>query len=219
MNVFDIIGPVMVGPSSSHTAGAARIGGIARSLLRDTPVRAEILLCGSFAKTYRGHGTDKALIAGILGMKPDDLRIRRSPELARAQGLEVVLTTGELPDAHPNTAVLTLTGKSGRTLSLQAASVGGGNVRVTRINGMEVDVTGQRDTFIVLHRDEPGTIAAVTELMARQKLNICSFHLSRLEKGGMACMTIEVDGATDPGLSAQIETLPHIINSTLLAAV
>lgn len=219
MNVFDIIGPVMIGPSSSHTAGAARIGSIARSLLAQNPVRAEILLHGSFAKTYKGHGTDKALIAGILGMAPDDGRIRQSLELAQAQGLQVHLTTGVLEDAHPNTACVTLTGADGSTVSIQASSIGGGNVRVTKINGMDVEITGQHDTFIVLHRDEPGTIAEVTEMMANQLLNICSFHLSRQNKGGVACMTIEVDSRTDAGLNAKIEQLPNILHSTLLRAV
>ena len=116
MNVFDIIGPVMIGPSSSHTAGAARIGRIARQLLQDEPVAAQIVLYGSFAKTYKGHGTDKALIAGILGMEPDDARLRFSPRIAKEQGLDVSLSTGDLPEAHPNTAVLTLTGRRGGAL-------------------------------------------------------------------------------------------------------
>lgn len=216
MNVFDIIGPVMIGPSSSHTAGAARIGGIAHSLLGCRPVRAQLVLYGSFAKTYKGHGTDKALIAGILGMAPDDIRLREAPRLAAEQGLAVELTTAERSDLHPNTAAITLVGENGRQISLQGSSIGGGNVRITRINGMEVDLAGQHDTFIVLHRDAPGTIANVTELMAAQRLNICRFHLSRQEKGGTACMTIEVDGATVPDLNAQIERLPNVLSSTML---
>ena len=136
MNVFDIIGPVMIGPSSSHTAGAARIGQIARQLLQDEPVAAQIVLYGSFAKTYKGHGTDKALIAGILGMTPDDARLRFSPQIARETGLEVTLSTGELPEGHPNTAVLTLTGRRGGTITVRGSSIGGGNIVIDAINGM-----------------------------------------------------------------------------------
>lgn len=216
MNVFDMIGPVMIGPSSSHTAGAARIGYIASRLLGEAPVRADILLHGSFAKTYKGHGTDKALIAGILGMQPDDARLRFSPQLAAQQGLDVALTTGEIEDAHPNTARITLEGTSGKTISVQGASIGGGNVRITQVNGMAVEITGQHITFIVLHRDAPGTIAAVTEMMAQQQVNICNFSLSRLAKGGTACMTIEVDGRIDPQLNDAIGKLPNIISSTVL---
>ncbi|MBQ7858646.1 MAG: L-serine ammonia-lyase, iron-sulfur-dependent subunit beta [Faecalibacterium sp.] len=216
MNVFDMIGPVMIGPSSSHTAGAARIGYIASMLLGEPPARAEILLHGSFARTYKGHGTDKALIAGILGMRPDDGRIRFSPQIAAQQGLEFTLTPGEIDGAHPNTAHITLWGKSGKQISLQGASIGGGSVQITQVNGMAVQISGQYTTFIVLHKDAPGTIAAVTEMMAQQQVNICNFSLSRLEKGGTACMTIEVDTQIDPGLNDAIGKLPNIISSTVL---
>lgn len=216
MNVFDMIGPVMIGPSSSHTAGAARIGYIASLLLGEQAARADILLHGSFARTYKGHGTDKALIAGILGMRPDDSRLRFSPELAAQQGLVITLTAGQIDGAHPNTARITLWGKSGRQISVQGASIGGGSVRITQVNGMPVEITGQHTTFIVLHRDAPGTIAAVTEMMAQQQINICNFHLSRLEKGGVACMTIEVDGQIDLRLNDAIGQLPNILSSTIL---
>ena len=130
MNVFDILGPVMIGPSSSHTAGAARIGRIALALLGAPAVKAEILFHGSFAKTYKGHGTDKAMIAGIMGMNTDDSRIRNAPELAKQQGLEVIITTGEIANAHPNTARITLTDAKGSQVSLVGCSVGGGNILV-----------------------------------------------------------------------------------------
>ena len=183
MNVFDIVGPVMIGPSSSHTAGAARIGLIARALLGAPAVTADIRLHGSFAKTYRGHGTDKALVAGI----------------------------------HPNTALITLTDAQGHTVSVQGASVGGGNILVTRVNGMAVEITGQYTTLIVLHRDAPGTIAAVTEEMSRRGVNICNFRLSRAQKGGTAVMTIEVDGALEPDVNSCVEKLPNVLSSTMLA--
>lgn len=152
MNVFDILGPVMIGPSSSHTAGAARIGLVTRALLGKTPVKAHIFLHGSFAKTYKGHGTDKAIVAGILGMKTDDERIRFSLDVAEKQGLQVLIETGELENAHPNTAQITLTAKDGEQVSLRGSSIGGGNILITRVNGMEVSLTGQNPALIVLHQ-------------------------------------------------------------------
>ena len=211
MNVFDIIGPVMIGPSSSHTAGAARIGRIARQLLQDEPVAARIELYGSFAKTYKGHGTDKALIAGILGMAPDDPRLRFSPRLAREQGLEITLTTGDLPEAHPNTAVLTLTGRSGGTLTVRGSSIGGGNIVIDAINGMPVHISGQHPSLIVQHRDRPGVIAEVTDLLADRGVNICNFSLSRRQKGGVAVMTIEMDGGLDEALACRVRRLPDVM--------
>lgn len=219
MNVFDILGPVMIGPSSSHTAGAARIGRITLALLGAPAVKADILLHGSFAKTYKGHGTDKALIAGIMGMSTDDVRIRNALELAQNQGLEVTITTGDIDGAHPNTAKVTLTDCQGHTVSLLGSSIGGGNILVTEVNGMEVSVTGQYTTLIVLHRDAPGTIAAVTEVMAEAGVNICNFRLSRQNRGGQAVMTIEIDGSFGPSLNETIKTLPNIFSSTMLQPI
>ena len=219
MNVFDILGPVMIGPSSSHTAGAARIGRITLALLGAPAVKADIFLHGSFAKTYKGHGTDKALIAGIMGMSTDDSRIRRAPELAREQGLAVTITTGDIDGAHPNTARVALTDADGNRVSLLGRSIGGGNILVTEVNGMEVSITGQHTTLIVLHRDAPGTIAAVTEVMAEAGVNICNFRLSRQQKGGDAVMTIEIDGSFGPELNQKIKVLPNVFSSTMLQPI
>ena len=210
MNVFDILGPVMIGPSSSHTAGAARIGLVTRALLGKTPVKAHIFLHGSFAKTYKGHGTDKALVAGILGMQTDDERIRFSLDVAKKEGLEIQIETGELEDTHPNTAEITLTAADGEKVSLRGSSIGGGNILITRVNGMEVALTGQNPALIVLHKDAPGTIAAVTELMAEYGVNICNFHLARETKGGLAVMTIESDSHFVPELNEKINRLENI---------
>lgn len=141
--VFDIVGPVMIGPSSSHTAGAVRLGLMARKILGEPAVRAEINLHGSFAQTYRGHGTDKALIAGILGFAPDDERIREALRLAEEQGLSYRFQKVSLEQAHPNTAVIHLTGASGRTARVRGSSVGGGNIRITNIDGYEVELTAR----------------------------------------------------------------------------
>src|SRR5699024_9098546 len=151
---FDIVGPVMIGPSSSHTAGAARIGAVARALLGSQPVEARIELHGSFARTGRGHGTDKALVGGLLGFAPDDTRLRDAMALARQQGMAVHIAAVDLPDAHPNTARLYLRAAGGRTLEVQGCSVGGGSIRITGMDGMEVLLTGESPTLIVVHRDE-----------------------------------------------------------------
>ena len=219
MNVFDILGPVMIGPSSSHTAGAARIGRIALALLGAPAVRAELLLHGSFAKTYKGHGTDKALIAGIMGMKTDDSRIRTAPELAAQQGLDISITTGDIEGAHPNTARVTLLDRAGHSVSLVGSSIGGGNILVTEVNGMAVSITGQYTTLIVRHRDTPGIIARVTEILSSAGVNICNFSLSREKKGGQAVMTIELEGHFGPELNDSIKALPHVYGSTMLQPI
>lgn len=216
MNAFDIIGPVMIGPSSSHTAGAARIGRIARLLLGEEPAAAHIVLHGSFAKTYKGHGTDKALIAGILGMEPDDARLRFSPQIAAGQGLDIQITTADLPDAHPNTAQLTLTGRSGAAVTVRGASVGGGNILIDTLDGMPVRISGQNPCLVVQHRDRPGVIAQVTDLLAERGVNICNFSLSRRNKGGVAVMTIEMDGGPDECLTRQVSALPDVLGTVLL---
>ena len=219
MNVFDIIGPVMIGPSSSHTAGAVRLGRIARRLLGEEAVRAEISLSGSFAETYRGHGTDKALVAGIMGLHSDDGRIRHSLELARDAGLEVAIREVSIPGAHPNTARLELTGRSGRRAAVQGASVGGGNVLITSINGMDVAFTGQYNTVLVRHLDKPGAIAAVTQFMAGSGVNIGNFRLSRQRRGGEALMTIEVDGDVSDALMEELRALPPVQQAVLIRAM
>lgn len=210
MNVFDIVGPVMIGPSSSHTAGAARIGKAARLLLGEEPVNAEILFHGSFAKTYLGHGTDKAIIGGLLGFDPWDTRIRESPRLAREAGILVTITTGAIDDAHPNTALITMTGVSGKVISLQGASVGGGNIQITSINRMKVNFSGQYPTLIVLHHDQPGLIAKVTTLVSNHRANIANFRLNRQEKGGLAIMTIEMDQTMDEESVEEIRRIEQV---------
>lgn len=219
MNVFDIVGPVMIGPSSSHTAGAARIGRIGRMLLGCSAVKAEILLHGSFAKTYRGHGTDKALVAGIMGMNPEDSRLRDSLELAESQGLKVQISTVELDDVHPNTVKMVLYGNDGSMVSLQASSVGGGNVLVSMVNGMPVSFHGQSATLIVLHRDAPGMIAAVAEKLSMHGVNICNFYLSREKKGGDAVMTIEMDLTPEQSVVEQIREIEQVNAVTLLEPI
>ena len=211
MNIFDIIGPVMVGPSSSHTAGAVRIGRVSLKILGERAVDADIGLAGSFALTYKGHGTDRALVAGILGMKPDDARIPNSFEEAGAAGLSYRFTEIRMPHAHPNTAVIRLEGESGAKCSVQGVSVGGGNILITSLNGMESVFNGEMDTLIVAHNDTPGIIAAVTARLAEHNANIGNFRLSRPHKGQRAIMTIELDGGVEKDV---VESLKHLPNVT-----
>ncbi len=191
--VFDIVGPVMIGPSSSHTAGAVRLGLMARKVLGEPAVRADINLHGSFAQTYRGHGTDKALIAGILGFAPDDERIREALAIAEEQGLVFSFQKVNLEQAHPNTAVIHLTGASGRTVRVRGASVGGGNIRITNIDGYEVELTGIYPALNTIHHDKPGIITKVTQILARYEYNIAFMRVSRQSRGEMAMMILELD--------------------------
>jgi L-serine dehydratase len=200
VDLFDILGPVMVGPSSSHTAGAVRMGLMARSLLCDAPARAKILLHGSFAATGAGHGTDRALVAGLLGMAPDDPRIPQSLALARQRGLVIGIGAATLRGAHPNSAHLALTGQGGGTLELRAASLGGGRIRVDSLDGLDVSFTGDARTLIVYHRDLPGQVADTAGLLAQRRVNIASMHLYRDQRGGRAIMVLLTDQDIPPDL-------------------
>ena len=219
MNVFDIIGPVMIGPSSSHTAGAVRIGRVVNKLMdNETPASVEIILSGSFAQTYRGHGTDRALLAGIMGFHSYSEEIRDALEIASQRGIRYTFIKKDIPGAHPNTAHITYTLASGATGSVQAASVGGGNIRVDLVNNMHVDFSGESNTLLVMHQDRPGVIAAVTNLMREEyaELNICNFHLSRERRGGDAIMTIESDNMPPAQLIQDIRKLEHVTNALLI---
>jgi L-serine dehydratase len=218
MNVFDIIGPVMIGPSSSHTAGAVRIGRTGLGILGEDVAKAGIGLAGSFAQTYRGHGTDRALIAGLLGMFPDDERIRDSFDVARERGLEFSISEVKIPRSHPNTVKLHLTGKSGKECALQGASIGGGNILIHSVNEMETEFSSEADTLIIAHKDMPGMIAEVTGLMADRGVNIGNFKLNRPHKGFQAVMTVEIDGHMDDATIAKLRGLPHIDSVVYLRA-
>lgn len=219
MNVFDIIGPIMVGPSSSHTAGAVRIGRIARALLNEEPCKVQITFHGSFARTYKGHGTDKAILGGLLGMRPDDRRIRDSLELAKQMGMSYCFKTADLGDVHPNTVLISATGSSGEKLEVLGSSVGGGNVLIRRVNGLEVDFTGANNTLLVFHKDTPGAVAAVTQLLAREGINIAQMKVFRFYRGGNAVMVIETDQSVQYGLTESIKELSFVTLATIIPAV
>jgi len=200
----------MIGPSSSHTAGAVRIGRVSRKILGEQAVRAEIGLVGSYAKACKGHGTDKAIIAGILDMKPDDERIPNSFEIAARTGLRYSFSELKLAHAHPNTAVLQLTGISGTECSVQGASIGGGSILITKLNGMESVFSGEADTLIVSHADSPGMIAAVASVLAGSGINIGNFRLSRPRKGRSCIMTVELDDSIEKTVVNDLKALPGI---------
>ena len=214
LDIFEILGPVMVGPSSSHTAGAVRIGRMGRTLLGSEPAQADIGLYGSFAETGKGHGTDRALVAGLLGMRTDDLRIPNSFELAKEQKLRFSFHTVQLRDAHPNTAVLDLVGKDGKTLSMQAASTGGGRIRVDRLQGVEVNFTGNFHTLVIRHQDVAGELADVTRELSQARVNIANMSLCRARRGGMALTVIETDQKVPPVVRQLIRELPGVESLT-----
>ena len=214
ISIFDMMGPVMVGPSSSHTAGAARIGNMGRTLLGEEVAEAKIGLHGSFAETGFGHGTDRALLAGLLGMKPDDLRIPNAYEEAEKAGLRYSFYTVELRDAHPNTALLDLVGVSGRKLQLQASSIGGGAIAVNGIDGVSVYFTGESNTLIVHNQDEHGTVAAITSILSQLRINVANMSVNRHRRGGDALMVIETDQHIKPNQVEFFAQLPGILSVT-----
>ena len=222
MNVFDIIGPVMIGPSSSHTAGAVRLGRVVNKIMDgEQPEKVTITLSGSFARTYKGHGTDRAILAGILGYHSWDAEIRDALEIAKERGLNYEFICRDIPNAHPNTAAIRFLLPDGTEGEVVGASVGGGNIRVDEVNGMRVDFNGDCSTILVMHLDRPGVIADVTHLM-REKYpdaNIANFRLSRKERGGESIMTIEIDGVATEGMAADLREVDNVINALLIKRV
>lgn len=216
MNLFDILGPVMVGPSSSHTAGAVRIGYISRVLLNEKPLTANITLHGSFATTGVGHGTDKALIAGLLGMQPDDTRIPHSFELAEKEGLSFQFTNQTIKEAHPNTAILELTGVNGKTIEIQAASIGGGRIMVHKLDGIDVNFSGEKPTLVVHNIDMPGHVAKIASLLYSKQINIATMQLYRGKRGGEAVMVMVLDQSITAEELRWIEEQQGIIKVTYI---
>ncbi|MBQ9832161.1 MAG: L-serine ammonia-lyase, iron-sulfur-dependent subunit beta [Clostridia bacterium] len=192
-SIFDIIGPRMIGPSSSHTAGAVRIGQIANKLVNGRVKRAKITLFGSFSETGRGHGTDMAIVAGVLGMDPDEGGIRYSKLTAHQQGIDVSIDFSKEEAAHPNTASVYVQGDDGQEYTYIGTSIGGGRIEITSINDMDVGFTCEYPTLIVFHKDRPGIITRVTAALAERKINIAFMKVFRSQKSQGACMVIETD--------------------------
>ena len=215
-NLFDILGPVMVGPSSSHTAGAARIGLIARQLFGRQPDKAVVNLHGSFAATGKGHGTDKALIAGLLGMKPDDLRIPHSFDIAKEMGMDFTIQPKDLRDAHPNTAEVIMECNDGKKMTMQAYSIGGGRIRVSKLDGMDVNFSGESNTLIERNVDTPGCIAEVAKALSDKGINIATMQLFRQSRGGVAVMIVETDQVVSKEILEELEQKEAILSVTFL---
>jgi len=214
--VFDIIGPVMIGPSSSHTAGAARIGRAARALFGRKPKKVTITFYGSFAKTYRGHGTDVAVVGGVLDFDTFDRRIVDSLKIAREQGIEVIFRESEEVPDHPNTARILLEDEKGST-EVVGISIGGGKMEITELNGFSLNLSGNAPTLLILHRDRYGAIATVAGILARHQINIGYMQVSRKEKGSLALMTIETDQPVSETVKAEIEAQEGITGVTVLS--
>ena len=216
-SAFEVLGPVMVGPSSSHTAGALRCARVAASLVASPVVRVRFTLWNSFAHTHRGHGTDRALVAGVLGLDTDDERIRDAFDLARAAGIEVAFDVA--PDdtsVHPNTVDIDMECADGTRCAVRGESLGGGRVRISRVNGVGVDITGAYATLFVAHRDAPGILASLTHLLAEAAVNIAFCRTYRTEQGGRAYSVFETDGAPADGVLPQVRALRDVSFATFI---
>ncbi len=219
-SLFEIIGPVMVGPSSSHTAGACRLGRLARAILGGTPRAARLTLHGSFATTGRGHGTDRALMGGLLGYAPDDVRLKDALELAEEEGLAAfTIDEADLGDVHPNTARLELTDAQGREWVVQGSSLGGGDVEVTLVDDFPVQLTGELPALVVVHHDQPGVVAAVTARLAADVINIAGMQVSRERRGARALMVIETDQPVPDEVAASLAALEGVAEVRRIPAV
>ncbi|AXN40494.1 L-serine ammonia-lyase, iron-sulfur-dependent subunit beta [Peribacillus butanolivorans] len=208
-SVFDIIGPVMIGPSSSHTAGAARIGRVARNLFNREPKWAHISFYGSFAQTYKGHGTDVAIVGGLLDFDTFDERIKESLEIARKKKMKITFREEEAVPEHPNTAKITVGDDDGE-LELVGISIGGGKIEIIELNGFKLRLSGHNPAILVVHDDRFGAIASVSNILAKHQINIGQMEVSRKEKGKMALMTIEVDHNLEDLVIDEIAALPNI---------
>lgn len=211
-SVFEVIGPIMIGPSSSHTAAAVRIGQISRALLGEAVTKAVIQLHGSYALTGKGHGSDKALVAGLLGFDVADERIRDAFKYAEEAGMTVKFQNVDLGDEyHPNTVRLLIEGKKGAHFEITAVSVGGGNISITEINGLPIQLSGEYHTLITIHKDQPGIVARATAVIANHKVNISTMNVARQRRGGLAAMAIEMDQPLPPEALHELEDRAQIV--------
>lgn len=209
-DVFSIIGPSMVGPSSSHTAGAVRIGRAARRIFGAFPEQAEIIFYGSFADTYRGHGTDLAVVGGLMDFPTDDMRIRDSIALAEEAGIRLTFKTGQNVAYHPNTVVLKLKDAEGRQDVIMGASIGGGNVEILGVNGFDVKFTMNYPVLLVFHKDTPGMVANISRILDGGVVNIGYMDVDRKGRGGEALTVVETDEPVPADLIGKIDSLPSV---------
>ncbi|MCH4052976.1 MAG: L-serine ammonia-lyase, iron-sulfur-dependent subunit beta [Atopobiaceae bacterium] len=216
-SAFEILGPIMVGPSSSHTAGALRIALVARSLGPAPLARVRFTLYNSFARTYHGHGTDRALVAGVIGLAPDDVRVRDSFEMAREQGLDFSFeTSDEGTGLHPNTVTIAMEGVDGTAMSVTGESLGGGRIRISSVDGIPVELTGDYPTLLVAHRDRPGVLAALTSGLSAAGVNIATMRTFRESRGGRAYTVFELDEGVGDELLGYLRLAPGIALANLV---
>ena len=211
LSLFDVVGPVMIGPSSSHTAGAARLAFVARKIAGDF-TRVTFGLHGSFAKTYKGHGTDRALVAGALGLSEQDERLRTSFEMAEAVGLEYEFYQTEVGDAHENTVLMTFYKENGESLEDVGSSLGGGRILITRIGEYPAEITADAPTLVIVWEDKKGMVSHVSQILAAHGINIGVMRLSRTGRGAVACCVIETDSELTPDILAKIRAVPGILS-------
>jgi L-serine dehydratase len=211
-SIFDIIGPIMIGPSSSHTAGAARLGKVARSIAEGEIKKVEFLLHGSFSKTYKGHGTDRALVAGILGFEPWDERLRDSLSIAKEKNIEISFIEADLGDVHPNTVEFIMTLKDDSIVKVMGSSIGGGNILISEVDGEKVEFNGNYPTLLVKHKDLPGMISKVSGLISKANINIAFLKVFRISKGQLATMVFETDSPVPSEIINEINELGNIVN-------
>lgn len=216
MNIFEILGPVMVGPSSSHTAGAVRIGYVCRKLMGEKIVTADIELYGSFLLTGKGHGTPQAIVAGLLGMTPDDARIPDSFEIAKAQGLKFTIGEAKLKEAHPNSVLLKLTGESGKELEVIGESLGGSIINIAQIDGLPANISGDYPTLIASNIDVPGMVAKVSKVLFEAEINIAQMHLYRASRGKNSVLIAECDQEIEDKTLNDIRDLDGIMKVSYL---
>lgn len=216
MNIFEILGPVMVGPSSSHTAGAVRIGYVCRKLMGEKIVTADIELYGSFLLTGKGHGTPQTIVAGLLGMTPDDASIPDSFEIAKAQGLKFTIGEAKLKEAHPNSVLLKLTGESGKELEVIGESLGGSIINIAQIDGLPANISGDYPTLIASNMDVPGMVAKVSKVLFEAKINIAQMHLYRASRGKNSVLIAECDQEIEDKTLNDIRDLDGIMKVSYL---
>lgn len=217
-SVFEIIGPVMVGPSSSHTAGAVQLGRMARSMFGREPEKIDITFYGSFAQTYRGHATDVAVIGGLLDFTSHDARIPQAIQIAKERGIGVHFSTSEQTPVHPNTLLIQLEAE-GQSFSMEGASVGGGAIRITEIDGFTIKLTGEQPSVLIFHVDQYGTIASIAQVMTRHRMNISHMEVSRKQQGELALMVMETDEVVPENVLDEIRAQSNILKIVVLDAV
>jgi L-serine dehydratase len=211
-SVFDILGPIMIGPSSSHTAGAARLAKLAAKIAEDDVREVKFLLHGSFGKTYKGHGTDRALVAGILGMDPWDYRLKESFAIAEERGVKFSFEETDLGDVHPNTVKFIMKDSKGIETSVTGSSIGGGNIVIFELDGQSIHFTGEYPTIIITHRDVPGMIYNVSNLLFNENINIASMNVYRKAKGLEASTVVETDGIVSNHVVDKIRNIENVKN-------